>query len=131
MNKFIASLLALLFLGTNVSKSEDSMTNQFAKSFQSSKLHNDLGTCEFKVAWDLLRDYGQIDDKKFGVNLVMHCFNLIEAANKVLSPPITISVIFTNLGFVKEKVSRDGIKAFQMYEDFEYTGEIKKGATQK
>lgn len=56
----------------------------------------------------------------------MNCVNLIEEASKILSPPIMMSVIFHNLGFVKKKVTSDGIKAFQFYEDFEYSGEMKK-----
>lgn len=126
-----ALLIVILTLYINSSVAEDTLDNywmiqQFTKDFRSSKLHNDLATCEFKVAWELLRDYGQIDDERFGANLAMNCVNLIQEASKILSPPIMMSVIFHNLGFVKKKVASDGIKAFQFYEDFEYSGEMKK-----
>ena len=104
---------------------QETQSDQFAKNFRDSKLNYSLASCEFKVAWDSIRDYGKIDDEKFGANIAYRCLDQLNAATQKLSPPLMIAVLFRNFAFAKSKFEKEGRKPFEMYEYLDYSGDPK------
>jgi hypothetical protein len=126
-NLYILASSCLFLSATNISQADDKFDEIMRGiGIRDKELFNSLGACEFKVVWDSIKDHGKIDDDQIGMGLAFHCVAQLDAVGKIISPSFLTAVIFHNLAFARQKYEKEGRSPFEMYESFDYTGEIKK-----
>ena len=125
--KSVACAYALIFAMSAYGVAADERRDEMSLKIQefNRTINSALSTCQFKVAWDSIRDFGLIDDEKFGINVASKCGPLLVKAIEMIGPQLVIAQTFRNLAFARKKVSQDGVASFKFYEEFDYSGEIK------
>lgn len=83
-----------------------------------------LTLCQFKAARDAIREKGKFDDDFFMAAFIFHCSDKITAFKSVGNEPILVLTVLKNFSFIKKKIQTSGIDSFDMYDEFDYNGNI-------
>ena len=83
-----------------------------------------LSMCQFKAAIDAIREKNIFDDDYFMDVFIFRCSDKMIAFKSVGNEPILVLTVLKNLSFIKKKIKDNGIDSFDMYDEFDYDGNI-------